>query len=572
MEAQTKSCQNCKKDFTVESEDFKFYEKLKVPSPTFCPECRMIRRMIWRNVRSLYKRNCGLCNKSLISMYSDKDLTPVYCRECWNGDKWDPFSYGKEYNFSKSFFVQLKELFNTVPRFYAYHTRSLVRSDFTNFSGDNKDCYLSYSCIENESIKYSEIIDKSKNSSDCYGVQKVENCSYNIDCEGNYDTHYAIQSRNCIDSYFIYDCVNCQNCCLSYNLRNQQYYFKNNKLKKDEYEKAISELKLETYSGFNKTREIFDEILERKAIHRYAQIYNSHNVIGDYIGNSKNVFKSFDIQNSENIAYSVRVLGGAKDSCDNQGGLGGELIYESMAASFGTYKDFFCYITLESKECQYSFVLKNCSNCFGCVGLTNAKYCILNKQYSEKEYFEMIQKIKQQMDEMPYIDRKGRIFKYGEFFPYDLSPFGYNETNAHDFFPIKKEEALEKGYPWKDREKRDYNITKISESLPDNIKDVTDDILNETIGCPNNGSQDFQCSSAYRIMADELQFYRQKNLPLPRYCPNCRHYQRLKYRNSMKLYNRKCMNSGCENTFETTYAPDRPEIVYCESCYNKEVY
>jgi len=26
------------------------------------------------------------------------------------------------------------------------------------------------------------------------------------------------------------------------------------------------------------------------------------------------------------------------------------------------------------------------------------------------------------------------------------------------------------------------------------------------------------------------------------------------------------------NEFETAYAPDRPEIVYCEKCYQQEVY
>jgi len=47
--SEIKNCQNCKKDFTVEPEDFNFYEKIKVPPPTFCPECRLVRRMLWRN-------------------------------------------------------------------------------------------------------------------------------------------------------------------------------------------------------------------------------------------------------------------------------------------------------------------------------------------------------------------------------------------------------------------------------------------------------------------------------------------------------------------------------------------
>jgi len=26
----------------------------------------------------------------------------------------------------------------------------------------------------------------------------------------------------------------------------------------------------------------------------------------------------------------------------------------------------------------------------------------------------------------------------------------------------------------------------------------------------------------------------------------------------------------CQNEFETSYSPDRPEVVYCESCYNRK--
>ena len=54
-------CQNCKKNFVIEQEDFNFYDRIKVPPPTFCPECRFQRRMAWRNDRTLYKRNCDLC-------------------------------------------------------------------------------------------------------------------------------------------------------------------------------------------------------------------------------------------------------------------------------------------------------------------------------------------------------------------------------------------------------------------------------------------------------------------------------------------------------------------------------
>lgn len=512
-------------------------------------------------------------------MYSE-DGAPVYCKDCWNGGGWDQFAYAKDYDFTRPFFEQLRELFKINPRFYAYKFGNFVNSEFVNFAKDNKNCYLSYSVIDCEDIIYSTSIDKSKNCTDCLNVIKLDNSFQNVSCEGNYNTHYAVKSQNCVDSYFLYDCVNCSNCFMSSNLRNQQYFFQNQKLSREEYLKKVEEYKLGTYSGFQKAKEEFDLMIRDRAFHKYSFVYASENVTGDYVHHARNVKNSFDIYEAENVTHSYRVLY-SKDVLDASGAGYGEIIYESMAATQNTFMDFFCYLTLEGcRECEYSMILKNCSNCFGCVGLTNAQYCIFNKQYSKEEYYEMVEKIKKHMGEMPYTDSKGRIFKYGEFFPYDMSPFGYNETNAHDFFPIPQQEAMEKGYPWKDKEKKDYKITIEGGNLPDDIKDVSDDILKEVIACPNNGDQMTQCTSAFKIVPAELQFYRQKNLPLPRFCPNCRHYQRLKYRNPMKLYLRQCMcdkahshhTGKCDIEFETSYAPDRSEMVYCEKCYQQEVY
>ena len=135
-------------------------------------------------------------------MYSDTDEAPVYCTECWNGSGWDQFKNARDYDFSKPFFTQLKELFKINPRFYSYKFGNLINSEFTNFAVDDKNCYLSYSVVGCEDVMYCETIDKSKNSIDSYAVMKIDGCSYNIDCEGNYNTHYAVQSQNCIDSFF----------------------------------------------------------------------------------------------------------------------------------------------------------------------------------------------------------------------------------------------------------------------------------------------------------------------------------------------------------------------------------
>ena len=59
------------------------------------------------------------------------------------------------------------------------------------------------------------------------------------------------------------------------------------------------------------------------------------------------------------------------------------------------------------------------------------------------------------------------------------------------------------------------------------------------------------------------------SIPVPQLCPNCRHFARLAQRTPIKLFDRKCAKCGKE--IETSYSPDRPEIVYCEECYRQEV-
>jgi len=570
MENQTENriCQNCKKDFTIGQEDFSFYEKIKVPPPTFCPECRMVRRFSWRNNRSLYKRSCGLCSKNLISMYKD-DGVPVYCIECYNGDGWDAFEHGVEIDWTTSFFSQIYSLFRKQPRIYQYRIGNVINSDYGNSVVNCKNVYLCFSVIDCEDIMYSESIDRSRNTLDSYASYDLDQCSWNMISDKNYNSHFMVSSSACIDSCFLYDCVNCQNCCLSSNLRNQQYVFKNTKLSKEEYQKALSGLKLETYSGFKKAKEEFDSIY-KDAIHKYANIISSQNVTGDFIFNSKDVFNSYDISNTaENIHYSTRIVK-SKDIFDCSYVLTGEIAYESLSASGNSYNQISSILCLSSKNMEYSMYCRNCSDCFGCVGLKNAKYCILDKQYEKEEYEALVAKLRKFMMDNPYVDSNGRVYKYGDFYPFEFSPFGYNETVNLDYFPISLEKATELGYSWKEKENKDYKITIESDNLPDNIADVNEDILNETIACPNNGDQMTQCTTAFRIMPEELQFYKMKNLPLPHYCPNCRHYERLKYRNPMKLYKRVCSN-GCGREFQTTYAPDREEKVYCETCYQQEI-
>ena len=112
---ETKNCQNCKQNFTIEPDDFSFYEKMKVPPPTWCSECRMVRRLVFRNERNLFRRKDALTGKDSFSGFPAEANLQTYENTYWHGDAWDPMDYGVDYDFSRPFFQQFYELLSKVP-------------------------------------------------------------------------------------------------------------------------------------------------------------------------------------------------------------------------------------------------------------------------------------------------------------------------------------------------------------------------------------------------------------------------------------------------------------------------
>ncbi len=581
MSGETKQCQNCRQSFTVEPEDFNFYKKIQVPPPTWCPECRLIRRMVWRNEKALYKSKCDLCKKSIISMYSDRMNFPVYCHECWWGDNWNPMEYGKEYDFSKPFFEQFRELLEKVPRPNLI-VSNVNNCEYSNYIADGKNCYLCFGSIAVEDCLYGSPYE-SKDCVDSFLARECELCYECIDCEKLYKSSYCQDCSGSSDLIFCYDCQGCSDCIGCVGLRQKQYYIFNKPCSKEEFRKKRVELE-SNRNSLLENREKFEQ-LRKSLIHKYARILYSSNSSGNHIVNSKNTHYAFAAKKSEDSKYLTQIIE-AKDTYDTNYCEHLELGYEHIG-NFGNHKVQFSNTCGESQEVYYSDFCIASQNLFGCISLRNKKYCILNKQYSKEEYKALVSKTREYMVSCSYTDARGREYVFGDFFPMELSPFAYNETVAHEYFPLTKKGAIEKGHQWEDLEEKYHEITMKAENLPNNTKDVDDSILKEVIGCEHEGKCNEQCTTAFKIIEPELQFYKKMNLPLPRLCPNCRHYQRLKQRNPLKLWPRQCMcdyktyqntikhdhhpEGRCPNEFETSYAPERKEIVYCENCYNSEV-
>jgi hypothetical protein len=355
-------------------------------------------------------------------------------------------------------------------------------------------------------------------------------------------------------------------------LRNKQYHIFNQPYSKEEYEKKLKGMGLSSYRGVEELRSKFRKLLLDYP-HRASKNLINNNVTGEYIHHSKNVVNGYLVDGVEDSKYVqfLRTVPSARDCYDySLFGANSEMVYESVVVGMDAARvKFSAYLYPSPQDIEYSIACTSSRNLFGCMGLKKKEYCILNKQYTQEEYEKLLPKIIQHMSDMPYTDKHGRVYKYGEFFPPEISPFAYNETINTDMFPLSKDKIEADGLRWANPAERNYQATITAKDIPDDIRDASDDIAKETIGCEHNGACEHNCSTVFRIIPNEFAFYRRMNLPLPRLCFSCRHADRLRYQSMPRLWKRSC--AKCNAAIQTSYAPDRPEIVYCESCYNAEV-
>ncbi|OGJ50856.1 hypothetical protein A2307_00665 [Candidatus Peregrinibacteria bacterium RIFOXYB2_FULL_33_20] len=575
------TCKNCGESFEITDVDLKFYDKIspvfndkkyQIPAPTLCPSCRRQRRFTFRNERNLYYRKCSKTGKQLISNLNQDTGIKIYENEFWWSDKWDASEYGREFNFNESFFNQFKKLYQDVPQL-ALSVWFSENSNFCNYAGNVKNSYLIFGSVYSEDCFYGSPY-YSKNCVDTLLVRECEFCYECTDCRKLYQSFYCQDCTNCNNLIYCYDLQSCSDCIGCVGLRNKKNCIFNQQFSKEEFQKMKNELNL----CIKKSHEIIKEKLNELKLrvpHKYMQSNQVENVSGNYVYESKNIKDSYYTDKSQDCAYCTQVVN-LKDCYDNNYTEENELCCEYISSYQNSRLLFtkFCNRVHEAMYCDSCYSSKNL---FGCVGLKNKQYCILNKQYSKEEYEKLVPKIIESMQSPhPPLSRgrsdspldKGDLgdlslqSEWGEFFPSSISPFCYNETVAQEYFPLTKEQALSKGYKWKDEDLSSQHQGP-EYQIPEDIKDVKDEICDSILKCEAT-------SKLYKIIPQELKFYRQMNLPIPKKCPDIRHQKRLALRNPRKLFDRNCMK--CGEKIKTTYAPDRPEIVYCEKCYLENVY
>ena len=390
-------------------------------------------------------------------------------------------------------------------------------------------------------------------------MQRNELCYDCVDLLDSYGLSHSTFCRNCSSSAYLFDCIGCKNCISCIGLRNKEYCIFNVFIGKEAFEKAWEEL----FNGSYETRHTAEKEWKKFEVsqpHRAVHNTNAPDSTGDYLVNcdqAKHCYKCLELRDSTYCQYVVLQCNDLSDVSAFGESL--EFSYELSACGGIVGKTgmsnccFDAYLYYGGNNVYYSInILDNSKDIFGCCDLRTKSHCILNKQYTKEEYETLVQKI---------ITHMRSTGEWGEFFPLESSPFCYNETLALDYFPLAKEQAAERGLAWKDTDPKQYQPATFIP--PDNVRDIPDGITKELLACT-------ECRKNYRVIPQELDFYRTQQFPIPRLCTDCRYLGRIARRNPQKLWNRTCKK--CNEAIVTSYAPDRPEIVYCERCYLDTIY
>jgi hypothetical protein len=417
---------------------------------------------------------------------------------------------------------------------------------YVNGCGNSKNCYLVFDTDFCEDSYYSNIIKHSKNIVDCSHIYYSDTCYHCINCSESYD---LISCYECDQSKYLRNCSLCSQCehCYScHNLVGKKYCIDNKQLTQEVYEEQMKSYQFSPRYPFG--------------VQRASYQVNAEGSYGNNIYSSKDSILSYNIGFSEHLkycdlvtdchdSYDISSFGGTTNHCLEccSIGLDCSRIYFSNIITAGSHTVF------------YSSALLSCQYMFGCSFMQNASYCIFNKQYTKEEWHELVPQL---------IESMIADGQWGEFLDPSLSPFGYNETVAMDYYPLDRQEATRLGYQRSDYEQRmsipeGAPVIKPQAYTPQERAVLRDDdtITNQIIVCEVS-------SKPFRIVQQELVFYRKHNIPLPTKHPDIRHAERMAHVPKRHLTLDNCGN--CDKTMLNVHS-DQSDV-YCEQCYNSKVY
>lgn len=548
-------CSNswCEELFSYDSEEEKFRARFGVEAPPAqCSVCRHRSRAIFKAATSFYRRSSDLSGKSIISIYHDSQPFPVYSIEEWWSDLWDATAYGRSWNSATDFFSQFAELSALVPRMANYN-RNCENSEYSSYAGSSRNVYYSNVCFRSEDVLYSDTItgscERVLDSLACFRSSDLCEC---ILCRNVHSCAFLMRATDCRDCYFSYDLKGCRDCLFCSNLRNKQYYIRNQAVSRTEFN--LVRATVLNGSRFRNSENLAEwESIISSAAHQHLELNSCEECEGDELHSCNRCQNCYFCSNTQGARNCIELAPSEKnlDSLDVTVAGVGELLFNSSILGGGNYFLRMCVNCRESLNLTYCIDCFSCKDCFGCIGLRNRQFCFLNKQYSPSDYTAIITEA---------VTRMKADGVWGDFFPRNLSPFAYNESAAQQLFPLEEKAAEEQGFCWRpSQESSPVEGIQVSE-WPDLVSEISKDLLVQPMICSTS-------AKPFRIISQELELRRNLGVGPPVEHPEIRIAKRRGRLNPFSIRSGQC--ASCGATFRTAYRKSYDGRIMCTVCYQQ---
>lgn len=500
-------CQISGEEFEVCNQEVELLGKMGLQLPLYSPKMREIMRMVYRNDRNLFMRKCDYSGENILSVYRKDAPFPVYKYDYWIKDDWDlPYL---EYDLGRSFFEQFAELQRMTPRVALFSPYN-ENCDYANAAEKNRNCYMHILSDRDEDCYYTHAVFSSKDCIDSAYLNDCELCYECTDCKNCYECRMCFLSDNSSECNFCFDLKGCRNCFMSKGLRNQEYFFRDEKLTKEDYEKKLATINFGSYEAFENYKKEFLENIVLKG--SYKRMVNTENCDGNFLINSKNCHHCFDLTDAEDCFYTRLGANHIKDVHHSYAIVDfSELIVGNISTteSYNCHNVIGCWTCRDSSYCHF---IQGCSNCIGCISLRRGKNCILNKEYSPEEFAVIKKKIMEELGSY-----------WGNPFPLNLAVFSYMDSTYRDYHGLEKEEVEKIGWYYGEKEKVSFEATNLVENMPDNIKDFSENDRQKIYKCHKSGQP-------FKIITQEMQLLKKLFVPTPRLHHEERFLERVKWR------------------------------------------
>ncbi len=537
--------------WTLTADDIDRCREWNVPPPVLAPLMRLKELAGWGAGIDLWWKPHALTGKAILSGIHPDAPSPVMTDKEWYEKDWGA-EHPLEVDLTKSILEQTRPLFERVP----YPSLSAHGSDNSVGCGmvECVDCYMAFGTKSTKDSWYMIRNSYCELMMDCVYMLRAENVFTSAKSVGCNTCMQVFECNKCLRSAFLFDCQNCEDCFCSSNLRRKQYVFQNQQLTKEEYQKRMSEIDLSSTMQFEQWRSSFRQLVREKTIWPENFSVNVQECVGEgmmdclncsgfLMANAKDIVDGWNIFDSDHL--DTVVISYNSNDC----------YYTSVALNAHNAK--FSFVADYSSNCEYAMNCYNCEYCFACVGLQRKRYCILNKQYTEEEYWTKLDEIKCAM-----LDRG----EYGKFFPANLSPLGVKYGYAYVLAPFTADELQKIGGrdddPVAGMRFAPYDVnapTSNVDEVPDRIADVGDEWVGKQFF-------DAQANRRFSVNKAELDYRKAHSYPFPR-----RHYTaRLKdlVASCNGPIQEKTHCAKCQAEIMTSTSVVYPKrTIYCRSCY-----